>query len=399
MCLRPIKILNPTKRISRYGGQKLKLTVKCNHCAECQNSKRDEYSFRTYWHTKETIKNGGYVLFDTLTYSEDYVPHISDVFDIKKYGVSDFTCFNLNHYKEFFKRLRSAIEYNYGVNKSISYLFCSEYGENDDYTHRPHYHFLLFVKYKFIDPVWLSQTISSCWQYGRTDGVLYKDSFKDFAYHVYGYDLGFGNNTETFVLRAVSQYVSKYILKNSKFQSELNKRIDKIIEQCDDADIIESSVKHIKMFHRISQGYGIGYLNNLTERDIELMKTDECSLPDEQKIIKKLPLPMYYIRKLYYECVVSTTGNKCWQLTEHGISHMAEKRLLQVNKLETNIKDLLQNATEEQRTYFYSFLQDRTITDYCIYMTYYDGRLRSHYSFDLYNQPVFGLTEKACWRF
>lgn len=392
MCLRPISILNPTKRIHRQGGQKLQLTVCCNQCAECLNKKRDEYSFRTYWHTKDTLNYGGYVLFDTLTYSEQYLPHLSDVLDIKKYGVIDFSCFDLSHYKLFFKRLRRCIETRYHVTNAITYLFCSEYGTDERFTHRPHYHFLLFVKYKFIDPLWLSRTISKCWQYGRTDGIVYKP-LSYVAKHIYGYNLGYGDNSETYVLRALTQYVSKYILKSSEFQSRLNMRIKTLQDALIDEEELKDALKRVKMFHRISQGYGIGYFDNLTERDIEALKTDECLLPDQEKVIKTLPLPMYYIRKLYYDCVTSTTGKQVWQLNQKGIEHFADKRMLQITKFETDINDLLTNATTEQTSYFYSLLDGRTITDYAIYQVFYKGRLRDYTALNLTKTATYGLVE------
>lgn len=392
MCLNPIKIINPTKRISRRGGQKLSLLVQCNHCAECLNRKRDEYSFRTYHHCKDTIDYGGYVIFDTLTYSDEYLPHISDVIDVKKYGIKDFSCFNLEHYKLFFKRLRSAIKERYGVTGAISYLFTSEYGVSEGYTHRPHYHFLLFVKHKFIDPLWVSRKIDECWQYGRTDGINY-NSLEYVAKHVYGYNLGYGAQDTIWILRAVTHYVSKYITKSSKFQSQLNKRIDSInIHEFGDEEL-KSAIKHINQFHRISSGYGLGLFNHLDERDIEAFKTDTCILPDQQKVIKTLPLPTYYIRKLYYECVTGTTGKKVWQLTENGISHYAKLRIQNIVNNEIKLQDLLHNATPEQRANCDKLLNGRTLADYSIYKLFYEGRMRDHYAIDLRKIARYGLVD------
>ena len=391
MCLSPVKIINPTKRIYRAGGQKLSLSVQCNHCAECLNRKRDEYSFRTYHHCKSTIDNGGYVLFDTLTYSDEYLPHISDVIDVEKYGVKDFSCFNLDHYKLFFKRLRSAIKEKYNVVGAISYLFTSEYGTSEGYTHRPHYHFLLFVKHKFIDPLWLSRQIDSCWQYGRTDGINYND-LEYVAKHIYGYDVGFGSQDSVFILRAVTHYVSKYITKSSKFQTRLNERIYSINRYEFDEEKLKSAIKHINQFHRISSGYGLGFLNNLDERDIEAFKTDTCILPDKQKVIKTLPLPTYYIRKLYYECVTGTTGKKVWQLTENGISHYAQLRLQNIKNNEIKLQDLLHNATPQLRADCDKLLDGRSLADYSIYKLFYQGRMRDKTSIDLSKNPRYGLS-------
>lgn len=393
MCLKPIDIINPTKRISRYGGTKLKLSVPCNQCAECLNKKRDEYAFRTYHHCKSTIEKGGYVLFDTLTYADEHLPHISDFVDVNKYGISDFSCFNLDHYKLFFKRLRSAIKKEYGLVSAISYLFASEYGTAEGYTHRPHYHFLLFVNNPRIHPLWLSRKIAQCWQFGRTDGIVYKP-LKYVAEHIYGYDLGFGKQNSVWILRAVTQYVSKYITKSSEFQSRLNMRIH-VIQNCVDfnEEEIKIAVKSISQFSRISSGYGIGYLSKMSERDIELLKDNSCMLPDKKKVTKILPLPMYYIRKLYYECVDGSTGKKVWQLTEKGISHFAELRLSNIDANVSSLIDLLKNATPQQRAYCDIILDGRTLTDYSIYKIFYAGRMRDYRSFNLYKSPRYGLSD------
>lgn len=76
MCLNPIKIRNPTQNISRSGGQKLMLEVPCNQCAECQLAKRAEWSFRSYQELQHTFRNGGFVYFDTLTYSPKTFTHV-----------------------------------------------------------------------------------------------------------------------------------------------------------------------------------------------------------------------------------------------------------------------------------------------------------------------------------
>lgn len=393
MCLNPINIINPTKRISHVGGQKLKLTVNCNYCAECLNKKRDEYAFRTYWHCKDTINKGGYVLFDTLTYSDKYLPHISDIIDIKKYGITDFSCFNLSHYKLFFKRLRKAIYSKYKLTGAISYLFCSEYGTDDRYTHRPHYHPLIFVNTKKIHPLWLSRTIARCWQYGRTDGISYKP-LNYVAKHIYGYNLGFGDQSETWVLRAVTQYVSKYITKSSEFQSRLDMRINSINVFEFGEDELKLAIKSIKQFSRISSGYGIGFLDNLTDRDIESLKDNSCLLPDKEKVIKTLPLPMYYIRKLYYECVTSTTGNKVWQLTPLGLEHFNNLRINQIIKTVIDLTDLYDKSTFEQKSYIDSLLDGRSLHDYCIYTTFYKGRLRERRAYTYHFAQQYGLTER-----
>ena len=362
------------------------MSVSCGKCAHCKTRKRDEYSFRTYWHTKQTIDNGGYVLFDTLTYDNDNLPHISDFVDINKYGIKDHSCFNREHYKLFFKRLRRRIQYTYGLTEAITYFFSTEYGEDDRYTHRPHYHILLFVKNKVINPVWLSYTISECWEYGRTDGL----NFKPLSYvakHIYGYDLGFGSNNEAYTLRAVTHYVAKYIMKNNLFQYQLVKRLKLIDSKLppDDDTTLPMLKRQIDMFHQQSQGFGLGYLDYLTEREIEALKTDEGLLPDKDKVIKSVPLPMYYLRKLYYDNIKLQDGRRVWVLNENGINHKTTNLLIQINKNVEQIKTLLANVTQEQTSHFNRLLSGREIFDYVVYNVLYRGRLRHYNAINFYN--------------
>ena len=82
MCLNPTTIRNPTKSIYKHGGQPLLLDVPCGHCAECKKNKRKEWRFRTYYEVESTVKNGGYVYFDTLTYAPEHVPMLSHFVDL-----------------------------------------------------------------------------------------------------------------------------------------------------------------------------------------------------------------------------------------------------------------------------------------------------------------------------
>lgn len=381
MCLRPIKILNPTKRIAIRGGQALALQVPCNGCAECQVRRRDEYSFRTYWHSKGTIDKGGYVLFDTLTYSDKHLPRLSDFVDVKHFEITDHSCFNLNHYKLFFKKLRRRVETKYKIKNALSYFFASEYGEDDRYTHRPHYHFMLFVNNPVIHPLWLSRTIAQCWQYGRTDGIVYKD-IQHVARHIYGYNLGFGSNTETSILRAVTHYVAKYILKSSEFQKVIDKRIEKIEQKLiveNKYEELKEILKQISLFHRHSQGYGLAYLENLDDRAKRALQYDTGIMPDQDKIIKEIPLPLYYMRKLYYE-QIKVDDKKLWQLTEIGIQHKLSCQSQMLDKKKSFYETLYVNTTDEFRADVDRLLDGRELFDFIVYELYYKGRLRHHSS-------------------
>ena len=122
MCLQPITIRNPTKYLYKQGGQKLIYKVPCGKCAECVSQKRNEWLFRAYQQAKTTLNKGGYLYFDTLTYDNANLPHISDYIDCKEYNIRDFSTFNHDHFKLFLKRLRRKLEYNHGNNEFKYFL-------------------------------------------------------------------------------------------------------------------------------------------------------------------------------------------------------------------------------------------------------------------------------------
>ena len=86
--------------------QPLFIEVPCGHCAECLGLKREQWYLRNYWHCKECFDKGGFVLFDTLTYRDSDLPHLS-LYIPEAEGTSwDYPCFSYDHYKNFMKRLR-----------------------------------------------------------------------------------------------------------------------------------------------------------------------------------------------------------------------------------------------------------------------------------------------------
>lgn len=261
MCLNPKKIRNKARTLSMEGGQPFYVTVPCNHCAECLAAKRQEWNFRTWYEVLSTIDDGGYVLFDTLTYRDEDVPHVSDVLDFKALlslrqdecilrGDSELKtaailnryekqlnkinnmCFNKEDIKLFFKRLRRQLQYKgFKSSDAFKYFLTSEYGTSDKGTHRPHYHVLFFVKDPMLHPLTLSSLINKCWQLGRTDGINYHTAPYVFN-HVYGYkglQLTTNSSFNVSGIQAACSYVSKYITKDSRYQKIAENRAKRIM--------------------------------------------------------------------------------------------------------------------------------------------------------------------------
>lgn len=375
MCLKPIKIRNPTKNIYNVGGQQLLMSVKCNRCAECTKQKRTEWHFRSYHHVNKIINKGGYVYFDTLTYSDDNVPRLSDFIDTKKYKCKDFMCFNIRHWQLFLKNLRRQIHYHCKDIK-FTYFLVSEYGTDERYTHRPHYHILFYVESKKLHPLDLSRLVSKCWKYGITDGIAYKP-LPHVAEHVYGFDLGFGKNNSPANVLSVCNYVSKYVTKSSKFQATLDKRKEYLSRQIDDTELLKSLFKTVDMYHKQSRGFGLSYLETLLDEDIEnLAYNPICLMPSQKHVVTTLPMPMYYIRHLFYQNVRRSDGTYYWQLNERGKRFAINKMLYSVQRINDKYLQQYINLKHDDKKQVDELLKERTLRDFVIYKVFYQGRLR-----------------------
>ena len=324
MCLSPITILNPNKYISLNYRDRFLLQVPCGQCAECQSQNSNSWQFRTYHEFVECLSSGRnhFVMFDTLTYSDEHLPHMSDIVS----DLPNIPCFNHKHITNFLKKFRINLSRKYNVNK-IRYFVSSEYGE---LHHRPHYHLLLFI-YADIDPLIVSRMISDNWQYGRTDGIPYQPS-------AYVYEHNVVRSGEYSNVLRTCNYVTKYVQKNCKFQTILNARLSVAMHQIgskiapDDlenwlqsynASLLKRKLKaHINQFHRQSLHFGESFL---AECDLnELFNNGVVYLPSSRCLKMPVALPMYYKRKLFYE-PIKVNGAMSWQLTDLGKEYLTTR--------------------------------------------------------------------------
>lgn len=167
MCLNPINIKNP-RQFYRLGLDRLTLSVPCGECLECRKQKTNDWFVRLAYEYKDCISHGGSVYFVTLTYNNQSVPVLdttsdeflvlNDVHGEFVDGVSPvvpkFTHkgFNKKQVRNFFKSMRQWFtcptlpkRYRLNIPDGVKYFLVSEYGGT---THRPHYHFLLFLPKK-----------------------------------------------------------------------------------------------------------------------------------------------------------------------------------------------------------------------------------------------------------
>lgn len=324
MCYHPVDIINPSKYVSLRYRDKYLMQVPCGKCAACRTAKSNEWTYRLYHHALETFRSGdnSFVLFDTLTYNNESLPHISDYLHVSP--EVDFPCFSSRDIRLFVATLRQHCKRYYN-NSNFSYFITSEYGTSENHLHRPHYHALFFVTGS-ITPYQFSQEIAFTWNRGRTDGLPYKS-----AEHV---EENTFRSLSPGAIRSL-KYVCKYIQKSCTFQKNIDARLDSImsdivskfnaqgLEEWQNSShywrIRESISRKINQFHR--QSTFLGY-SALSEMDIvELMKSGAVTMPDNISVVKSIPLPTYYKRKLFYE-LVEIDGSLTWQPTELGYQYL-----------------------------------------------------------------------------
>lgn len=206
-------------------------------CGKCPACLRNRQNDWVF-RLNEELKIAPYSYFFTLTYRDDDLPLIGSV----KYKF-DFPCLCKRDIQLFMKRLRKNIK------EKIKYHVVGEYGPQ---TLRPHYHGLLFSFVPIDETLFVS-----CW------------SKSDLKFDVF----------EPAFTRSAAGYVSKYICAVPFLP-----------------DFIKESDKCIKPFTLCSNGLGLSYLE--TNPELVKKKLDQ----DETFVVLdgiKMPMPRYYIDKLY----------------------------------------------------------------------------------------------------
>lgn len=350
MCLRPITIYNSAKRLGY--GKPFKIEVPCGQCAECKQVQKSEYYFRSYYHSKKMFDTNGYILFVTLTYRNEDLPHISE-FVPNISDELDFPCFRRNDWRKFIVNLRATLRY-YGYDhvgtdpyiSNLTHFMTSEYGTDPNHTHRPHYHVLFFVKDGFIEPLELSKYIDQCWDHGMTDGVTYKGS----AY-VLNHCFGKRFNSDEVHMRAVCGYVAKYVMKDSEFQSVVDQRIEKLMVDKfgekytlnRDAKSYRNKLKHeMCQFHLNSKGFG---LSGIEYNSFDDIFDNKMKMPDNnaKHPVKESPLSGYLARKIFYQTKYDEAGNLYWVPNEIGYKWLLVKKLKSIEKKALDMENWINN--------------------------------------------------------
>lgn len=357
MCKNPLRIKNKGKYITENTGYQYYIWVNCGKCDECIRAKQNEWNLRTYYEVLNTLNNGGenaYVYFDTLTYSNENLPRLSKLTNVKE----NYPCFNYKHIRNFYEKLRQHLKLN--KDSKLKYFVTSEYG---DIRHRPHYHIMLFVNDLDIDPITLSKAVNECWGLGRTDGIPWK-SKKYVMEH---------NYINKINLNAI-RYIAKYVNKSQTYMEIINKRWEKLEKFYNISKFNKLEIKKIKQqyyrlttpFHRQSRGFGIYALSftNIEQiNELPILTYRDDSLA----ITKKIKLPMYYYRKIFAE-QFKMDGKRFWRNTNIGIKFKQN----QEEKIRHAIKNRLLDA---QATIGTNILDDELATKIAHYILIERGRL------------------------
>lgn len=422
MCLNPIRMYNPANKISLYGGQRYVIDIPCGECAECREARRTEIYFRSYYEVLQTWTRNGYVYFDTLTYDNAHLPHVSDFLpQIEKGSELDFSCFNREDFRLFMVRLRRQLEYHgFDCKANLKYFVASEYGSDKEYvvngvvkkaTNRPHYHVLFFVTGD-IDPLTFSHYVNKCWQKGKTDGIDYQTN-KYVLDHVYGP----GYNSDEVHMRAVCNYVAKYVLKDSEFEGKLNERILQIFhalgeDEGDNWIYSYAGRQHqrklksfMKCYTRWSKEFGVYGLQYNEEDDLY---NNKMKIPDEKNIWRFAPLSGYLNKKKYYSYTYNDEGKLYWYLNSDGKERALHLAIQATEQFADRFRDWINNyelllqkgdlldeyvdgkliqrsATSEDILKYqeklvkdvYYYLNGRSPQEFAFYCMFYRGRVKS----------------------
>lgn len=283
MCFHPIKIVNKSDRIAANGGKPV-LYVPCGQCDECLEAKKKQYYVRTfaeYQDIQPFVESGqGFVYFDTLTYSNEFLP--------RWHGIA---VFNHRHIQLFLKRLRKNLaSAGYNCENNLRYFICSEYGDN---TQRPHYHVLFFIRFK-IDVLDFWKFVRDSWQYGLTD--------RKFQKFVRG-KLCKGARERVVDGNGALRYVSGYVVKDKSFMKIFDDKVNELVASGYDID--DSVLRSLKPRFFLSRGFGLSFLEDQSAKFHFKMdyyeKTGRITISDFKYIKQDFALPAYYRRKIFFE--------------------------------------------------------------------------------------------------
>lgn len=294
MCTNLVRIKNPS-RTYRPLVTASYLDVPCGKCPECIQNAQSDWFLRAWSEIDKYNKLGGRVVFVTLTYADWFLPKYTYVQDGTKYNIP---CFNKKHKDQFINSIiqhykrKGLTKDTTGSGLGLKFMWSSEYGMDERFTHRPHYHVLLFFPPEYID--WSSTQkckdfIQSYWKYGMCRWSKPKDKY--------------GNVLGIFVQREFAGlYVSKYMVKQVEFYDQ--PAVNQYILNDDGSRNVENynKIKNFLPRHWQSQGFGIDLINYCQDLSVfhDGLKFDfvKDRIAGKDHFYK---VPRYITRKVLYD--------------------------------------------------------------------------------------------------
>ena len=276
--------------------------VPCGHCEQCKTQKVNDWSFRLLEEAKECFRLGGFSIFDTLTYDNLHVPTVGKVlYQLGEFSldvtssICDMLCNSKRDVQLFMKRLRSLYD------GPIRYYLVSEYGNDERYTHRPHYHVQFFFPSPTITPEQASKFIRQAWENGRTDGI--EDKGEKYFYSKRCF------TSFTPYIQNIILYITKYMHKDYNYYNNVVEPVIAYLHRSLDPNktnkmsyslkLRKRKIKsHIGNFMLCSKGIGESYLTE--KHRMFHMKQSHVRLRYPSGKFYGLPLPRYYVKKFYY---------------------------------------------------------------------------------------------------
>lgn len=120
-------------KVSEFASNSFKeyIEIPCGRCIACRLKRSREWALRCMLEAKYHDQNW----FVTLTYSDEYLPFVTDFDDYGNYVTR--STLRKSDLQKFFKRLRKAYKYD----NHLKYYACGEYGDSSS---RCHFHCIIF---------------------------------------------------------------------------------------------------------------------------------------------------------------------------------------------------------------------------------------------------------------
>lgn len=341
----------------------------------------------------------------------------------------NFPCFDKHDLDCFMKDLRIRLErYGYDVQGNLDYFYTSEYGSDDEYiddngrhrkaTFRPHYHFLFYCRVPYLTPDALALFIYDVWSRGYTDCVHDGKLRRGYMYihNVFGKDY---SRNDDLSLRKVSNYVAKYVTKEPEYRQKVEERISSVVSDVwndvygyvgfEDTDTCYLSQFHgmelrkaskdsdafrdyvtrkVDMFHNQSHGFG-SYALKFPDNVLSIMYDGVVRMPDEQRVISEVPVPLYFVRKLYCRLVQPVEGHYQWIWTHKGKKFVRLRAERSIKYTARKYNDAFLNMPREEQSFVLRMLDEGSHGGYLQDMDYYQSRFRDLAEYELFRRDRF----------